>query len=155
MLMVCFSVYQVLQPDSRYRTNASKPDWHSHIPADILFSGEQKMETLMGVVSMKRMLGLFMLFAAMSTMTLYAGTWTGYISDAKCGLKGNEAGHADCAKSCIAAGEAAVLVAGGKLYSLDKQDEAKALAGEKVVVKGTASKDGKTIMVQSIAKAGK
>jgi hypothetical protein len=104
---------------------------------------------------MKRMVALFILVFAVTVMSLYAAQWTGYISDAKCGLKGNSADHADCAKTCIKNGEAAVLVANGKVYTLDKQDEAKALAGEKVIVKGTASKDGKAIKVESIAKAAK
>ena len=104
---------------------------------------------------MKKTVTLFFLVFALLAMSLYAAQWTGYISDAKCGLKGNSADHAECAKTCIKNGEAAVLVSGGKLYTLDKQDEAKALAGEKVVVKGTASKDGKSITVESITKATK
>jgi hypothetical protein len=104
---------------------------------------------------MKRVVGLFILIFAVMAMSLYAAQWTGYISDAKCGLKGNSADHADCAKTCIKNGEAAVLVSAGKMYTLDKQDEAKALAGEKVVVKGTASKDGKSIKVDTITKATK
>lgn len=104
---------------------------------------------------MRRTVGLFFLVFALAAVSLYAAQWTGYISDAKCGLKGNSAAHAECAKTCIKNGEDAVLVAGGKLYTIDKQDEAKALAGEKVVIKGTASKDGKSIKVDSITKAEK
>ncbi|MBZ5500419.1 MAG: hypothetical protein LAP85_28830 [Acidobacteriia bacterium] len=104
---------------------------------------------------MKKTVGLFLIVFVMSAMALYAAQWTGYISDAKCGLKGDSAAHADCAKTCIKNGEAAVYLSGGKLYTLDKQDEAKKFAGEKVVLKGTASKDGKSIAVESITKAGK
>ncbi len=104
---------------------------------------------------MKKILALFLLAFTLSAMALYAAQWTGYISDAKCGLKGDSADHADCAKTCIKNGAAAVLVSEGKMYHLDKQAEAKKLAGEKVVVTGTESKDGKSIKVESIAKAEK
>ncbi len=104
---------------------------------------------------MKRVFVLFLLVFTLSAMVVYAEQWTGYISDAKCGLKGDSADHADCAKTCIKNGAAAVLVSEGKMYRLDKQPEAKKLAGEKVVVTGTASQDGKSIKVESIAKAEK
>lgn len=104
---------------------------------------------------MKRVLGLLCVMFVLSAVALYAEQWTGYISDAKCGLKGDSADHAECAKSCIKAGSAAVLVADGKLYTLDKQAEVKKFAGEKVVVKGTAAKDGKSIKVEAIEKADK
>jgi len=104
---------------------------------------------------MKKIVGLLLLTFILSAISLYADEWTGYISDAKCGAKGNSADHAECAKSCIKNGSAAVLVADGKVYALDKQADAKKLAGEKVVLKGTASKDGKSIKVDSIEKADK
>jgi hypothetical protein len=83
-----------------------------------------------------------------------AAEWTGFISDSKCAAsKGESAGHAGCAKGCIGKGDSAVLVSAGKVYTLDKQDDAKKLAGEKVLVKGKASEDGTSIKVDSIAKA--
>ncbi len=102
---------------------------------------------------MKRLGGLFLLAVALSAMSLYAAEWTGYISDSKCAAKGEKAEHAGCAKSCISRGADAVFVAEGKVYTLDKQDDAKKLAGEKVVIKGTASEDGKSIKIESIEKA--
>ncbi len=102
---------------------------------------------------MKKSVSMFLLAFALSAAMVYAGEWTGYISDSKCGVKGDKPDHAGCAKSCISRGAAAVLVSEGKVFTLDKQAEAKKLAGDKVVVKGTESKDGKTIKVQSITKA--
>ena len=103
---------------------------------------------------MKRVTGLLIFALALSTMSLFAAEWTGYIADSNCAAKkGEDAGHAGCAKSCIGKGAAAVLASGGKVYQLDKQDEAKQLAGEKVVVKGTANADGTAIKVDSIKKA--
>ena len=102
---------------------------------------------------MKRVGGLLLLVFTLSAMSLYAGEWTGYISDSQCAAKGEKAEHAGCAKSCIGRGAAAVLVSQGKVFTLDNQEEAKKLAGDKVVVKGTASEDGKSIKVESIEKA--
>jgi len=103
---------------------------------------------------MKKIALLFTLVLALSAMSLYAGEWTGYIADAKCAAKrGEDPGHASCAKKCIGDGAAAVLASGGKVFTLDKQEDAKKLAGEKVVVKGTASEDGAAIKVDSITKA--
>ncbi len=104
---------------------------------------------------MKKIIGLLLLGMTLSALSLYAGQWTGYISDSKCGAKGDSAAHADCAKSCIKAGAAAVLVADGKVYTLDKQSEAKKFAGEKVMLTGTESKDGKSIKIEKIEKAEK
>ncbi len=102
---------------------------------------------------MKRVCGMVLLVFARSAVMVYAGEWTGYVSDSKCGAKGDKPEHAGCAKSCISRGASAVLVSEGKVYELDNQTEAKKLAGDKVVVKGTASEDGKTIKVESISKA--
>lgn len=104
---------------------------------------------------MKKVIGMLCLVFALSAVVLHAESWTGYISDSKCGLKGGSADHADCAKSCIKSGAAAVLVADGKLYTLDKQAEAKKFAGEKVTLTGTAGDDGKSIKVEKIEKADK
>jgi hypothetical protein len=108
---------------------------------------------LKGTISMKRLFGAIALVCILSAATLYAGEWTGYISDSNCAAKGEKAEHAGCAKSCISRGASAVLVAQGKVYTLDNQTDAKKLAGEKVVVKGTANDDGTAIKVESIAKA--
>jgi hypothetical protein len=95
------------------------------------------------------MTSMLVLFAGMS----FAGEWTGYVADAKCGHAGKAGpGHAGCAKSCITGGEAAVIVtADGTVLEVANQDKVTALAGEKVKVTGTEA-DGK-ITVESIEKA--
>jgi hypothetical protein len=91
---------------------------------------------------------------SLSGVTLHGAQWTGYVSDAACAAKqGSNPDHKACARSCIERGEAAVLVSGGKIYKLDKQDEAKKFAGDKVLLTGTVSEDGSTIKVDSIRKA--
>src|ERR1700742_1722591 len=37
-------------------------------------------------------------------------SWSGWVSDSKCGVKGANASHAGCGKTCIAKGEKPVLV---------------------------------------------
>ncbi len=106
---------------------------------------------------MKKLSVLCLILFVFSLMALYAGEWTGYIADAGCAgkdvNKAGSSGHLDCSKRCIGKGVAAVLVADGKVYKLDSQDEAKKFAGEKVVLKGTTSEDGSSIKVESITKA--
>ena len=102
---------------------------------------------------MKKIAGFCLAIFAFSTLAI-AGDWTGYIADANCAAKrGEDEKHAACAKKCIGGGAAAVLASGGKVYTLDNQEEAKKFAGEKVVLKGTASEDGASIKVESIKKA--
>ncbi len=100
------------------------------------------------------MTGVLLFALALTTAGAFAAEWTGYISDAGCApKKGSNPDHAACARSCIESGAAAVLVADGKIYKLDKQDEAKKFAGDKVLLKGTASEDGSAIKVDTIRKA--
>lgn len=103
---------------------------------------------------MKQTAIMLLLTLVLSGVALYGADWTGYISDAGCAAKqGSNPDHKACARSCIEAGEAAVLVSGGKIFKLDKQEEAKKFAGEKVILTGTATEDGSTIKVQNIRKA--
>ena len=103
---------------------------------------------------MKKVTAGVCLVLVLTAGALYAGEWTGFISDAKCAAsKGDSAAHASCAKGCIGRGESAVLVSGGMVFTLDKQDEAKKFAGEKVMLKGTAGDDGASIKVETIEKA--
>ena len=82
------------------------------------------------------------------------GSWTGWITDTKCGAKGAKAEHKGCSEKCAHEGQKLVFFnnADKKLYSLDDQDAAKANLGYEVKVTGEA--DGTAIKVESIAKAG-
>lgn len=82
-----------------------------------------------------------------------AGSWNGWITDDKCGAKGANAAHKDCAAKCLEKGGKLVLynTADKKIYGLDKQDLAKANLGYEVTVTGTAT--GDSIAVTSIAAA--
>ena len=84
-------------------------------------------------------------FAAVTAATLFAaaltmaadGTWTGYISDSKCGAKGAKYVFVDDV--------------GQKVYVVDAQDKVAAHAGHHVTVKGTV--EGDTLKLESIEMA--
>jgi hypothetical protein len=77
-------------------------------------------------------------------------TVNGWITDAKCGAKGANAGAEACTKKCAAAGEKLVVVTDGdsKVLAVDNQDAVTAHAGHHVAVSGTVSKD--SIHVNSV-----
>ena len=63
--------------------------------------------------------------AALFAMGAFAESWTGTITDAKCGAK-----HADasmksqaCAKRCVEGGEAAVFVVGDKVIKINEANK--------------------------------
>lgn len=88
-------------------------------------------------------------------------TYKGQVMDSACAKMGNhDAGYKmtgthtpkDCTLACVKAGSTLVLYNKHtkKTYKLDDQDQAKALAGERVTVKGTLDASTDTIHVASI-----
>ena len=78
------------------------------------------------------------------------GSWTGYISDAKCGAKAAHEGARECTIKCAKAGEKYVFVndADKKVYAIDDQDKVAEHAGHHVTVKGSV--EGDTLKLSSI-----
>ena len=70
-------------------------------------------------------------------------TVNGWVSDAKCGAKGANAGAEACTKKCVAAGEKMVIVTDGdnKVLAVENQDALKGHEGHHVTVTGTVEKD--------------
>ena len=102
---------------------------------------------------------LLSLFAILALSLLVAadgqkGSWTGWVSDAHCGAKGNSAGHADCAAKCITGGAKAVLVVGEDVFAIANQDSVKAHAGHNVKVTGSLDKDKKVVTVEKVEMMG-
>lgn len=95
-------------------------------------------------------LGLVLVLSLVMASAAEKGSWTGYISDAKCGAKGAKAAHAGCAKKCIEGGQAAVFVSddGGAVLEVTNQDKVKEHAGHHVKVEG--SLDAKKLTVDKI-----
>lgn len=70
------------------------------------------------------------------------GVWTGWVSDAKCGVNIN----ADCAKQCAQAGEKIVFVTSDKkVLEVANQAALKGHAGEHVKIKGKAENGSVTV----------
>jgi len=89
-----------------------------------------------------------------ATLTMAAdGTWTGYITDSKCGAAAAHEGARECTIKCVKDGAKYVFVNDGdkKVYAIDAQDKVAEHAGHHVTVKGTV--DGGTLKLQSIEMA--
>ena len=71
-------------------------------------------------------------------------SWDGWISDAKCGVKGANAGHAGCAKKCVESGEKPVLVTDKdqKVVAIENPAAVAGHEGQHVKVSGTMTADG-------------
>jgi hypothetical protein len=79
------------------------------------------------------------------------GSWTGYISDSKCGVKGAKEGQAECTAKCVKEkGAKYVFVndADKKVYAIDDQEKVAAHAGHHVTVKGEVN--GQSLKLESI-----
>ena len=94
------------------------------------------------------------LLAAAPALVAAEKTWNGTISDAKCNGKHSKDEHGatakgdhDCATKCMAGGEKAVFVSGGKTYKIANQDFAgiKDHAGHKIALTGEMKGDSITI----------
>lgn len=78
------------------------------------------------------------------------GTWTGYISDAHCGVKEDMSTHAECAKKCVKGGSAPVFVVGDKMYTISNPKKVAKFIGDKVKITGTITDN--SISVAKISK---
>jgi hypothetical protein len=90
-----------------------------------------------------------MLVLSLFALCAFAEELTGYISDSKCGAKGNKEAHAACAEKCIKGGAAPVLaMEDGKVYKIDDASKVMDHVGHKVTITGTL--DGDTVKVESV-----
>jgi hypothetical protein len=114
---------------------------------------------------MKRALSMFGLLA-MLVATLSFGslaqeaktmTWTGWISDSACGVKGAKAEHKDCAMKCVKEKGASYVFVNEKskkVMKIHNQDAVSdANLGQEVKVTGHVMEDGQ-VHIESIANAG-
>jgi hypothetical protein len=105
-------------------------------------------------------------FALAEAATLFAGafamaadgSWTGYISDSACGVKGAKEGQAECTTKCVKEhGAKYVFVndADKKVYAIDDQDKVAAHSGHHVTVKGSVTGESLKLTDISMAPAAK
>lgn len=93
-------------------------------------------------------LALLVLGLFLCSMTAMAApkdsSWDGWISDSKCGVKGANAAHADCAKKCVANGEKPVLVTDKdqKVVAIENPAAVAGHEGQHVKVTGSLAADG-------------
>lgn len=86
-------------------------------------------------------------------------TWTGKISDSKCGAThmkgehGKKMSDAECTAACIKGGAQYVFVSKGKVYKIDNQDFADLPAQAGHTVKLSGEMTGDSIKVSKIAMA--
>lgn len=108
---------------------------------------------------MKKILGLTTVILMSASLALAAEkTWTGKISDSKCGRShksaiehaGQKLSDADCVKACVKGGGKYVFVSGGKIYNIDNQDFAALEEHAGHTVKLTGEMTGDTIKVTGI-----
>jgi len=100
------------------------------------------------------------LLATISLATLAdqkAMTWTGWVSDSSCGVKGASAAHKACAKTCMkdkGASWVFVTEPDKKVVAIENQDaiDADKDLGQEVMVKGHMTDDGK-LHVDSVMNA--
>jgi hypothetical protein len=103
---------------------------------------------------MKKAFASLTVLLALSTMPVWAATFTGTVTDDMCGAKHMMPGKPDatCARACVKRGAKYALSSGDKLYLLSgKGAEVDALAGQKVTVTGELK--GNTLTVASIKAA--
>jgi len=96
----------------------------------------------------KKVVIALVLVLSVFTLTAMAGEWTGYISDSKCGAKGDNDSHADCAVKCVKSGASAVFVTDGKVYKIDDASKVQDHVGHKVTITGELK--GDTVQVASV-----
>ena len=79
-----------------------------------------------------------------------ATTVNGYVSDSKCGVKGANAGAAECTKKCVKAGASLVVVTDGdqKVVAVDNPDKLTGHEGHHVAVTGEMK--GDSLHVESV-----
>ena len=112
---------------------------------------------------MSKLLSIGVLFALLAGSAFAAQTWTGKISDSKCGAKHMSAGEHganamtdhDCTIACVKGGGKYVFVTKGKVYPINNQDFAglEEHAGHTVKLTGDMQSQG-TINVTGIQMVG-
>jgi len=87
------------------------------------------------------------------SLTAFAESFSGTISDSMCAAKHVAATDADkkCVQGCVKRGAAPVLVVGDKVYKISDDSKEKVMShlGDKVTVEGTLS--GDTITITSVS----
>jgi hypothetical protein len=105
---------------------------------------------------MKKWLAVVLMMTFAAVAAAQSGSWTGVVTDTKCGEKDANAEGAKCSTKCVKEhGEHWALwdAKAKQLYELVNAKDAEKLAGKAVTVKGTLSAADKKIDVSSMEAA--
>ena len=112
---------------------------------------------------MRKVLALCLLLSTVFFVVSFASagddksdTVNGWVSDSKCGVKGANAGAADCTKKCLVEGAKMVVVTDGdqKILTVENPDALKGHEGHEVTLKAHVDEAKNEIHVTSV-KMGK
>jgi len=94
-----------------------------------------------------------LLIASALAFAADANTYVGWVTDAKCGVKGAHAGAEACAKKCLEAGEEPVLVTDSDktVLKVHNGDKLRPFAGKHVSVTGSVQEN--MLHVDSVTEA--
>ena len=104
---------------------------------------------------MRKVFSILVMFCLVLSVTSFAfaaddkaDTVNGWVTDAKCGAKGANAGGAACTKKCLEAGEKMVVVTDGdqKVLNVQNPEALKGHEGHHVAVSGHVSGDSIHVM---------
>src|SRR6185295_4125280 len=93
--------------------------------------------------ALQKLITTAILLLSLFAVSAAADEFTGWISDSKCGAKGTNAEHKDCAAKCVKGGAVPVFVTDNKVLKIDDASKVEGNVGRKVIV--TGSVDGDTI----------
>jgi Protein of unknown function (DUF5818) len=101
------------------------------------------------------LMAMMLLWFAYATASPSTASLDGWISDAKCGAKGANAAHAQCAKKCVEGGEKPVLVTDKdqKVVAIANPEAVSGHEGQHVKVTGTMTDSG-SLKVDKVVPSG-
>jgi hypothetical protein len=100
------------------------------------------------VVSLCLLLSMVFFVVSFASAGDKSETVNGWVSDSNCGVKGANAGAADCTKKCLEKGAKMVVVTDGdqKILTVDNPEALKGHEGHHVAVSGHVTGDGIHVM---------
>lgn len=100
------------------------------------------------VVSLCLLLSMVFFVVSFASAGDKSDTVKGWVSDSNCGVKGANAGAADCTKKCLEKGAKVVVVTDGdqKILTVENPDALKGHEGHHVAVSGQVTGDNIHVM---------
>jgi hypothetical protein len=105
--------------------------------------GELLMKKVLAICTILCTLFFVVAFAVAADDMAKDTTVNGWVTEAKCGVKGASAAHAECTKKCLEAGAKMVVVTDGdqKVLNVENPDALKGHEGHHIAVTGQVKGD--------------